>query len=255
MDSFPISACIITYNEQDRIGDCLTSLAFCDEIVVVDSGSEDATCDLARKAGARVLVRPFAGFRSQKRFAVEQASHDWILSLDADERVDAKLRQSIETARTGGFAGAAGYRFNRTHEYFGKRMKHGNSRRNYMLRLFNRQKGGWYGQREVHESVILDGPIKYLDGNLLHFPYRSLSEQSDKLERYAQMMAEDLYAKHKKASLAKILFNPGWRFMRSYVLRCGFLDGWRGLVNALMSSESARRKYLKLWLLEHGYKP
>lgn len=255
MNAPPISACVITYNEADRIGDCLSSLSFCDELIVVDSGSEDATCEVARNAGARVFTRPFDGYRTQKRYAAEQATHDWVLSLDADERVDDELRRSIEKVRAEGFPGASGYRFNRTHEYFGKRLTHGNSRRNYMLRLFNRQHGGWYGVREVHESVILDGPVKYLDGNLRHLPYRSLAEEHAKIERYAQMMADDMYAKGKKATLFKILFNPGWRFIRSYILRAGFLDGWRGLMGALMSGESSRRKYMKLWLIQRGYKP
>src|SRR5690606_6421745 len=116
----PLSACIITFNEADRIGDCLASLAFCDEIVVVDSGSTDATVAIATAMGARVLQRPFDGFRSQKQFTVGQATHDWFLSLDADERVSGALRASIEAARADGFADAAGYRFARLSDYFGR---------------------------------------------------------------------------------------------------------------------------------------
>lgn len=255
MSPTPISACVITYNEEAHIGDCLASLSFCDEIVVVDSGSNDATCDIARKAGARVIGRPFDGYRSQKNFAMSQATHDWILSLDADERVDDDLRQSIETVQSKGFPDVSGYRFNRLLEYFGIWMKHGNAYPNYVMRLFNRNHGGWYGQREIHESVTLDGPVQYLKGNLLHHSYQSLSEQLAKNEHYAQMMAEDLYAKGKKATLVKILFNPTWRFFRIFIFRGGFLDGWRGLLAALMSVEYGRRKYIKLWLMERGYKP
>ncbi|HZV37614.1 MAG TPA: glycosyltransferase family 2 protein, partial [Pseudoxanthomonas sp.] len=121
----PLSACVIAYNEADRIGDCLRSLAFCDDIVVVDSGSTDATREIAESLGARVLVRAFDGFRSQKDFAVKQARHDWVLCLDADERVDDALRTAIEAARGLGFAGAAGYRFARMSWYFGRFLRHG----------------------------------------------------------------------------------------------------------------------------------
>jgi glycosyltransferase involved in cell wall biosynthesis len=255
MNRPPLSACVITFNEADRIDDCLASLAFCDEIVVVDSGSADDTRERAAARGARVLVRPFDGFRSQKAFAVEQASHDWVLCLDADERVDETLRASIEAARAQGFAEAAGYRFNRLSEYFGAFLRHGNAYPDRVLRLFDRRRGGWRGTREIHEAVRVDGPVRRLAGDLQHHPYRSLSEQMAKQERYAQMMAEHLYAQGERATLGKILLNPCWRFVRGYVLRGGFLDGWRGLLYALVRIEYVRRKFVKLWLLQHGQRP
>ncbi|MCX7513239.1 glycosyltransferase family 2 protein [Frateuria hangzhouensis] len=251
----PISACIITFNEADRIDECLASLAFCDEVVVVDSGSTDDTRTRAAAHGARVLERPFDGFRSQKAFAVEQARHDWVLCLDADERVDATLRAGIEAACAGGFGDAAGYRFARLSEYFGAFLRHGNAYPDRVLRLFDRRRGGWRGDREIHEAVSVDGPVHRLAGNLKHHPYRSLSEQLAKQERYAQMMAEYQYARGKRARLRHILLNPWWRFVRGYVLRGGFLDGWRGLVYALVRVEYVRRKALKLWLLERGQRP
>ncbi|NYB79952.1 MAG: glycosyltransferase family 2 protein, partial [Stenotrophomonas maltophilia] len=131
-----ITACIIAFNEAGRIGDCLASLAFCDEIVVVDSQSTDATVAIAEAAGARVLQRRFEGFRSQKAFCVEQASHDWVLCLDADERISPELRAAIEQARDGGFAGHAGYRFARLSEYFGRFLRHGNAYPDRVMRLF-----------------------------------------------------------------------------------------------------------------------
>lgn len=255
MNRIPISACIITFNEADRIDACLASLAFCDEVVVVDSGSTDDTAARAAARGARVLQRPFDGFRSQKAFAVEQASHDWVLCLDADERVDDALRASIEAARAQGFAGSAGYRCNRLSEYFGAFLRHGNAYPDRVLRLFDRRRGGWRGSREIHEAVSVDGPVRHLAGDLQHHPYRSLSEQMAKQERYAQMMAEHLYAQGKRATLGRILLNPCWRFVRGYVLRGGFLDGWRGLLYALVRIEYVRRKFVKLWLLQHGQRP
>ncbi|MEN1928914.1 glycosyltransferase family 2 protein [Luteimonas sp. MJ204] len=247
-----VTACIIAFNEADRIGDCLASLAFCDEIVVVDSFSTDATADIARAAGARVLQRAFDGFRSQKAFAVEQASHDWVLCLDADERVGDQLRASIQSARAGGLRHAAGYRFARLDNYFGRFLRHGNAYPDRVLRMFDRRRGGWRGTREVHEAASVDGPVHTLVGDLIHYPYRSLEQQLAKTGRYARMMAEHDFARGKRASLAKLVLSPGWRFLRGYVLRAGFLDGWHGLVYAYVRANYVRQKTIMLWLLQNG---
>lgn len=248
----PISACVITRDEADRIADCLRSLAFCEEIIVVDSGSADATCRIAESLGARVLVRAFDGYRSQKDFAVGCASHDWVLCLDADERVDDALRGSILAAREGGFAGAAGYRFNRLSDYFGRFLRHGNAYPDRVLRLFDRRRGGWRGSREIHEAASVDGPVRTLAGQLLHFPYRSLEQQLAKTQRYALMMAQHEFASGKRASWGKLVLSPAWRFWRGYVFRLGFLDGWRGLVYAYVRANYVRQKAIMLWLLQHG---
>ncbi|REM10084.1 glycosyltransferase family 2 protein, partial [Mycobacterium tuberculosis] len=180
---------IIAFNEADRIGDCLASLAFCDEIVVVDSHSTDATVAIATAAGARVLQRRFDGFRSQKAFCVEQAAHDWVLCLDADERISAPLREAILAAQANGFTGHHGYRFARLSAYFGKFLKHGNAYPDRVLRLFDRRHGGWRGKREIHEAASVDGAVGTLRGDLIHYPYRSLEQQLLKTQRYARMMA------------------------------------------------------------------
>ena len=251
----PISACIIAFNEADRIGDCLASLAFCDEIVVVDSHSTDATREIAAAMGARVLERTFEGFRNQQQFAVEQAAHDWVLCLDADERVGAELRASIEAERARGFAGAAGYRFARLSEYFGKFLRHGNAYPDRVLRLFDRRRGGWRGAREIHEAASVDGDVRTLRGDLIHYPYRSLEQQLAKTQRYARMMAEHDHSRGKRATLAKLVLAPAWRFWRGYVLRLGFLDGWHGLVYAYVRANYVRQKTIMLWLLQHGRLP
>lgn len=247
-----LSACIITLNEADRIADCLASLAFCDDIVVVDSGSSDATCDIARAAGARVIVRAFDGYRSQKAFAVAQARHDWVLCIDADERVSPELRAAIESARAGGFADAAGYRFARLSDYFGRFLHHGNAYPDRGTRLFDRRRGGWRGTREVHEATSVDGRVRGLPGDLIHFPYRSLHQQLAKTERYAHMMARHDHARGKRASVLKLVVSPAWRFWRGYVLRLGFLDGWRGLVYAYVKANYVRQKSIMLLLLQNG---
>ncbi|WP_434029417.1 glycosyltransferase family 2 protein [[Pseudomonas] boreopolis] len=251
-DPTPISATVITRDEADRIADCLASLAFCDEIVVVDSGSGDATREIAERMGARVLVRPFDGFRSQKQFAVEQAAHDWVLCVDADERIDAALRDAILAERAAGFARAAGYRFARRSWYFGRWLRHGNAYPDRKLRLFDRRRGGWRGEREVHESASVDGPVATLPGDLLHLPFRSFEHQLDKGRRYAQMMAEHAHARGKRASWSKLVLAPAWRFWRGYLLRGGFLDGRAGLVYAYVTAFTARQKAIRLWGLQAG---
>ena len=248
-----ICACVITLNEADRIVACLESLAFCDEIVVVDSGSTDATGELAAAHGARVLRRPFDGYRTQKDFAVRSASCDWVLCLDADERVTPALRASIEAARTAGMP-AAGYRFARATEYFGAYLRHGNAYPDRVLRLFDRRHGGFRGDREIHEHASVDGEVRTLAGDLEHHAYRSLGDQLGRLERYARLMAEHLHALGTRAHVYNIVLNPFWRFLRGYVLRAGFLDGWRGLVYAYVEANYVRQKFIRLWLLDRGYR-
>ena len=248
-----ISACVITLNEADRIEACLRSLAFCDDIVVVDSGSTDATRELAAALGARVVERAFDGYRSQKDFAVRSARHDWVLCLDADERATAQLQASIEAERARDFP-AAGYRFARATEYFGAFLRHGNAYPDRVLRLFDRRRGGFRGGREIHEHASVDGSIRTLSGDLEHRAYRSLADQLARLERYARLMAEHQHASGRRAHLYNVIFNPFWRFLRGYVLRAGFLDGWRGLVYAYVEANYVRQKFIKLWLLERGHK-
>ncbi len=221
-------------------------------MVVVDSYSSDATVAIAEAAGARVLQRPFDGFRSQKDHAVAQASHDWVLCLDADERVSPELRAAIEAARDGGFEGAAGFRFARLSDYFGKFLRHGNAYPDRVLRLFDRRRGGWRGKREIHEAASVDGAVRTLPGDLIHYPYRSLEQQLLKTQRYARMMAEHEFARGKRATLPKLVLAPAWRFWRGYLLRGGFLDGWHGLVYAYVRANYVRQKTIMLWLLQNG---
>lgn len=239
-------------DEADRIGRCLSSLDFCDDLVVIDSGSRDGTAEIARRHGARVIVRPFSGYRSQKQAAVDAAEHDWVLCLDADEWIDGDLRRAILAARDAGFRDGAGYRFARLSDYFGRSLRHGNAYPDRVLRLFDRRRGGWRGTREVHEQVSVDGAVATLAGDLRHTPYRSLAEQLAKTERYARMMAEHDHARGKRASLAKLVLAPAWRFWRGYLLRGGFLDGWHGLVYAYVRANYVRQKTIMLWLLERG---
>ena len=199
-----------------------------------------------------MIERQFEGFRAQKDFAVSQASHDWVLCLDADERVTPTLRASIEAARDAGVADAAGYRFARATEYFGAFLRHGNAYPDRVLRLFDRRRGGWRGDREIHEHVDVEGAVEILQGDLEHVAYRSLDDQLARYRRYAAMMAEHMHATGRRAHLHNLVLNPFWRFLRGYVLRAGFMDGWRGFLFACMEADYVREKFARLWLLQHA---
>ncbi len=246
-----LSACIITFNEADRIEACVRSVSFCDEVIVVDSHSTDSTRELAAALGARVIERDWPGYRSQKEFAVDAAGNEWVFCLDADERVTDRLRQEIERLRAGGFEGYAGWSVPRITEYFGRFLRHGNAYPDRLIRLFDRRRGGWIG-REIHENTRVEGRVGRLRGHLEHYSYRSLADHHNKMQRYAELMGQALYAAGKRCGFGKVLFNPQWRFFRGYVLRLGFLDGWRGLVFALVESNYVRRKYLHLYIRCRG---
>ena len=246
-----VSACIITYNEADRIEACLRSVSFCDELLVVDSHSSDDTRARAAALGARVIERDWPGYRSQKQFAVEAARHDWVLCLDADERVSAPLRAELEALRAGGFAGAAGWSIPRITDYFGRFLRHGNAYPDRLVRLFDRRRGGWSGY-EIDENTRVSGRNARLHGHLEHYSYRSLGDHLARMQRYADLMAQAMYDAGRRCGLAPVLLNAQWRFVRGYLLRLGFLDGWRGLVFALIESQYVRRKYLGLYMRSRG---
>jgi glycosyltransferase involved in cell wall biosynthesis len=246
-----LSACIITYNEADRIEACLRSVSFCDEMLVVDSHSTDDTRRLAASLGAHVIERDWPGYRSQKQFAIDAAASDWVLCVDADERVSDELRAQIMALREGGFTGYSGWSIPRITDYFGRFLRHGNAYPDRLTRLFDRRRGGWVGY-EIHENTRVTGRVGRLRGHLEHFSYRSLADHQARMQRYAELMARALYARGKRCGLLKIIVNPQWRFLRGYLLRLGFLDGWRGLVFALIEANYVRRKYLQLYMLGKG---
>jgi glycosyltransferase involved in cell wall biosynthesis len=246
-----LSACVITLNEADRIEECLGSVSFCDETVVVDAHSTDGTRDRAAALGARVIERDWPGYRSQKQFAVDAARHDWVLCLDADERVSAELAAEIIALRARGFGTAAGFSVPRITDYFGRFLRHGNAYPDRLVRLFDRRRGGWSGY-EIHENTRVDGPTGRLRGRLEHYSYRSLSDHQIRMQRYAELMAQAMYERGERCGLTKVLLNPQWRFLRGYLLRLGFLDGWRGLVFALVEAGYVRRKYLGLYARSRG---
>ena len=246
-----LSACIITFNEADRIEACLRSVSFCDEIIIVDAHSTDGTRELAAALGARIIERDWPGYRSQKQFAVDAARHDWVLCLDADERVSEPLRAEILALRALGFAAAAGFSVPRITDYFGRFLRHGNAYPDRLVRLFDRRRGGWSGY-EIHENTRVQGRTAKLRGRLEHYAYRSLADHHNRMQRYAELMAQAMYERGQRCGLVRVLVNPQWRFVRGYLLRLGFLDGWRGLVFALIEANYVRRKYLGLYARSRG---
>jgi glycosyltransferase involved in cell wall biosynthesis len=242
-----ISACIITRDEEDRLGACLDSLDWCDELVVVDSHSTDKTRELAAARGARVIERDWPGHVAQKEFAVRAAHHDWVFCIDADERVSPELRAAIEAARRGGFAGAAGYEVSRVSAYLGAWIRHGTWYPDWKLRLFDRRRGGW-GGRDPHDRVSVDGGVERLAGELRHEPYRSFDDHLRTIDRYTTIMADALRAEGRRARLADVILRPPARFFVFFVWRRGFLDGWRGLLLAYLAAHYVRLKYAKLWV-------
>lgn len=238
-------------DEEDRIADCLASLAFCDEIVLVDSHSRDGTRELAAAAGARVIERDWPGFTAQKDFAVRQARHDWVLCIDADERVSPELAGEIGRLREDGFPRHAGWRMRRLSAYLGRWMRFGAWSPDTKLRLFDRRRGGWTGAG-VHETVRLDGSAGRLRGVLLHHPYRTLAEHLRTIDRYTTLTAEDMHARGRRAGAGDLVWRPAARFLKAYVLKLGFLEGWRGVLQASLSGYYGGLKYAKLLVLQRA---
>ena len=252
MNSTPkLSACIVAMDEEDRIGDCLDSVAFCDEIVVVDSHSKDRTRELAASKGAKVIERDWPGHVAQKEFAIRAAAHDWVLCVDADERVPPELRAEIEALRGRAFEGFAGYRMRRLSSYLGRWMEHGAWVPDWQLRLFDRRRGKW-GGHDPHDKVETEGKVGSLRARLLHHPYRSLSEHLRTIDRYTTTMAEGLFARGVRAGAHDLVLRPAGRFLRSYVLKLGFLEGWRGFLQASLAAHYGAMKYAKLFALQRG---
>ncbi len=239
----PLSAVLITLNAAPQIEACLRSLAFCDEIVVVDSGSTDGTAELAAGLGARVMQAEWRGFGPQKQFAVEQAAHDWVLCIDADERVSEPLREGLLAVLSA--PALAAYRFARRNRFMGRYLKHGEGYPDWSLRLFDRRVARW-SDDAVHEKVLASGEIGTLQGDLLHDSAESLETYLAKQNRYSSLAANAALASGKRATVWHLLLSPLLRFVKFYFLRLGLLDGLPGLVHILVGCAASCAKYAKM---------
>ncbi len=235
-----ISATIITFNEADRIAEAIGSLSCCDEVVVVDSGSTDDTPEIALAHGARVIERPWEGFSKQKNFAAEQARNDWILSIDADERLSIELADEIISWKTQNHSSAA-FSMPRRVFYLGGWINHSGWYPDRKSRLYDRRVCRWEGEF-VHESMKVDGRVGAFKGDLLHFPYRNWNDHAERIARYSELAARAARSRGRRGNIARLVMAPPLVFLKSFLLHAGFLDGWRGLAIAYMAARYAFQK-------------
>jgi len=240
-----LSAIIITRNEEANIGACLDRLAFCDERIVVDAGSTDRTAAIATERGARVVAHDWHGFGAQKNFALSLAQGDWVLSIDADERVSGALAREIEHAVADGRAD--GFEIPRLSSFAGREMRHSGWFPDYVLRLFRRGKARFTDDL-VHERVICDGPVARLSEQLAHQSVVRLEDAISRIDRYSTAGAAMLVASGRRVSFAHGITHGLWSFFRAYVLRLGFLDGREGFLLAVANAEGTYYRYMKAWL-------
>lgn len=244
----PLSAVLITKNAATQLAACLDGLAFCDEILLVDSGSTDDTLDIARRFGARVIHQDWLGYGPQKQFAVEQAAHDWVLCVDADEQVSAGLRTSILTTLVA--PDYTAYRFARCNRFMGRYLRHGEGYPDWNLRLFHRHHAHW-STDTVHEHVIAQEAVGSLTGDLLHDSAETLEHYLTKQDHYTTLAAQAALLAGRRATWVHLLLSPVIRFIKFYFVRLGFLDGWPGCVHILIGCRNSYAKYAKMRHLPH----
>lgn len=239
-----LSAAIVTLNEEERLPRALRSLDFCDEILVVDSGSTDRTVEIARAAGARVETRSWPGYAAQKNAAASLASHDWILSLDADEELSPELRAEIESLHAGGDPPFRAYSFPRRARYLGRWIRASGWYPDRKIRLYDRRAARWEGDY-VHEAVRADGPVGRLEGDLLHYTCDSIEEHLRTLNRYTSLAAAEQRARGRRPVWTNLTLSPLWAFWRTWLFRGGFRDGFPGFIIAVTAAFYVFTKYAK----------
>ena len=242
-EKLPLTVAIIALNAGAQIGPCLASVGFADEVLVVDSGSTDDTVAVARRRGARVVQKEWLGYGRQKQFAVEQAAHDWVLCIDADERVSPELAASIQEALAAPVSPV--YRMARRNRFLGRWLAHGEGYPDWSPRLFNRQEARWRDDL-VHEKVLFAVTPGTLEGDLLHDSSDDLTAYLERQNRYTTLAARQAYERGLSAGIAHLLASPLVRFFKFYVLRLGFLDGIPGLLHISIGCMNSYLKYAKL---------
>lgn len=239
----PLSVVLVVHNAEAQLPACLASVPFADEIVVVDSGSKDATATCAERHGARVVQHEWMGFGRQKQFAVAQAKNDWVLCLDADERVSPELERSIRAALEAPVAPV--YRMRRRNRFLGRWLSHGEGYPDWSTRLFDRRNAAW-SDDPVHEKVLYAVTPGSLAGDLLHESAEDLGNYLQKQNRYSALAAQQLFERGQSAGVFQLVLSPFVRFTKFYILRLGFLDGVPGLVHTSIGCVASFMKYAKL---------
>lgn len=246
MPVIKLSVVIAARNEAHQIAECVRSVSFADEVMVLDSSSTDDTARIAREAGAKVHVTDWPGYGPQQQRGISLAQGDWVLSLDADERVSPQLRAEILAAIER--PAAEGYRLPRYSSFCGQFIDHGGWRPDYTLRLVRRDRAG-FTDHFLHAHMTVDGRTADLSAPIVHYSYRDLDDVLEKLTRYSRGAAIDLQRRGRRGSLGRALASGVWAFARTYILRQGFRDGRMGLVLAIYNGQTAYYKYLRLWLM------
>jgi glycosyltransferase involved in cell wall biosynthesis len=238
-------------NEADRIGRCLASLAFCDEIVVVDSLSTDGTREVARGFTPRVIEQPFLGYVHQKNFALDQAKHDWVVCLDADEALSDELAAEIRRAIAQADDSVGGFELDRVTWFLGVWHDRGEWYPDPQLRVFRRSRGHW-GGRDPHDHVSVEGAVRRLRGRLYHWNYRNLSEHVQTIDRFSTRLAVAMREEGLRFRLRDLVFRPLGRFVKGYLLHGGFRKGLPGFLVSVSTAYYVFMKYAKLWELSRG---
>jgi glycosyltransferase involved in cell wall biosynthesis len=244
-----VSAIVVCFNEEDRIEACLESLRWCDEVVVVDSFSTDRTPEICRRYTDRFIQRPWAGYRDQKAYAHSQASKEWVLLVDADERVTPELQKEILEVLACDPGQYAGYSLPRLVYYLGRWWRRGGWYPDYDVRLFRRDRARWGGS-EPHEKILIDGPVRRLRHPLHHYSYRNIEDHVGRINRFTSISSKELKRHGARWRLIDALFRPPARFFHSYILKRGFMEGFGGFHVALTAAVYVFLKYAKLWELE-----
>lgn len=247
----PVTACIITFNEAHQIQDCLDTLSFCQDIVVIDSHSNDETAAIAKRVTEKVITRDWPGHIDQKNFAINQSETDWVLCIDADERVTPELRASILQVFESD-SKHDGYELSRRTFYLGQFIDHGGFYPDRKMRLFRRSKGSW-GGTNPHDHVFLENGCSkgILNGDLHHHSYKNIADHLKTIDYFTTIAAKEKLAKGKSTVLLSLFFGPPWKFFKMFVLQRGFLDGLAGLIVAFLGAFYVMLKYAKLWELIH----
>jgi glycosyltransferase involved in cell wall biosynthesis len=245
-----ISVTVITFNAAAQLEPAIESVAWADEIIVVDSGSTDGTLDLARRLATRVEMRQWPGYAAQKNHAASLAANEWILSIDADERVSPGLAGWLQRWRSTD-PQVGGYRIPRVSWYLDRWIRTTDWYPDLQLRLYHRGRGQWTSSR-VHESVRVDGPVAVAGGELQHYPYAGVSEHLQRIDRYTTLAAMDMRDRGVRATSAALIIYPVAAFLRNYVLRGGIRDGRTGLAVSLLNTYYVMLKFVKLLELETG---
>ena len=244
-----VSAIVVCFNEEERIGDCLDSLRWCDEVVVVDSFSTDRTAEICRRYTDRFIQRPWAGYREQKAYAHSQVTKEWVLLVDADERVTAELQQEIREVLVQDSEQYAGYAVPRLVHYLGRWWWRGGWYPDYDVRLFRRDRASWGGS-DPHEKILVDGAVRRLRHPLHHYSYRNMEDHLARINRFTSISSRELHKAGGRWHLSDALLRPIARFLRSYILKAGFREGFAGFYVAVTAAVYVFLKYAKLWEIE-----